>query len=86
MPGGCLGTNWTCALKDYDQNSEINARIDDAVSIRVDQDTNQIVINKCLVFRPSEILFALDRCAYDDVLWNLPEEESEEDEPDDGET
>ena len=69
------------AVEEYDATAEINERIDDAVSVRVDEGTNHIVINGHLVFRPSEVLFALDRCAYKDVLWNLPE-----DDPDDPET
>ena len=70
----------------YDQDIEINARIDGAVSVQVDQDTNNVIINESLIFRPSEILFALDRCAYIDALWNLLEKESRESEPDDEES
>ena len=68
------------ALREYDAAAEINERIDGIVSVRVDEYTNHIVINECLIFRPSEVLFALDHCAYKDVLWNLPE-----DSPDDSE-
>ena len=71
MSGECVGANGTCALKGYDDRAPINARIDETVSVRVDENTNMVIIDGDLHFRPSEILHALDRIAYDDIVATL---------------
>ncbi|MBW7996820.1 MAG: abortive infection family protein [Candidatus Glassbacteria bacterium] len=63
--------------REYNEEADENERMDTAVSVSVDEDNNHIVINDFLTFRPSQVLYALDRGAYVDVLSDLPEEEPE---------
>jgi hypothetical protein len=48
----------------YNENDIENAKIDDAAFANFDEETREIVINEFLRFRPSEILYVLDREGY----------------------
>jgi hypothetical protein len=50
----------------FDENDTENAKIDEATSAYFDEETREIVINEFLRFRPSEILYVLDREGYVD--------------------
>lgn len=50
----------------FEENNPDNARIDEAALVEFDEDAREIVINQFLRFRPSQILYDLDRDAYID--------------------
>jgi len=64
----------------FDEDDPINKKIDKNVSIKVDEIDNQIKINEFITFRPSAILYNLDRDAYIDVKELLPEDEEDDQE------
>ena len=59
----------------YDHDSPHNQRVDECCRVRVNEETQEIIINETLVFRPSEILFHLDAAAYADVIANISDTE-----------
>ena len=69
--------------RDFDEDAAINDVVDQGVLVSFDDDTGEVVINEDLKFRPSQILYILDRAAYVDVVSNLPPAlEAEEDDGD----
>ena len=54
--------------QEYDEDHNDNAIIDESVRIEVDSDTNEINFVDYGIFRPSQILYSLDRQAYKAAL------------------
>jgi Abortive infection C-terminus len=63
--------------KPYDPEDGINERIDLAVQVGFDADTHEFIINDAMRFRPSQVMYELDREAYIDVVSTLPENGAE---------
>lgn len=59
----------------YDPDDAVNERVDAAILMSVDEETSEIVLNEAMRFRPSQILYDLDREAYVDVVNSLPDED-----------
>lgn len=57
--------------KGFDHDAEINVLIDGAVEVWWDIELGQIILNGFLAFRPSEILYSLDRGAYVELFKEL---------------
>ena len=85
------GPNFKYTLRSYEAFERYNDIVDDNLSASIDADTREVVFNESMRYRYSQILFALDRSAYDDVIkgadLNAPEmlsvevqEETEEEE------
>lgn len=67
----------------FDDDAPENQRIDDAAIVEFDEDTHEVVLNELLRFRPSQILYTLDREAYVELATEVgsSEDDSDADEP-----
>jgi hypothetical protein len=75
-------TNLRYTRAEFDEQSPENAKIDRLADVQIDSDTLQIVINEAYRFRPSQILYDLDRDGYmneRNKAIALPEEDAEAD-------
>lgn len=54
--------------QEYDEKHDYNSLIDEALSVEIDEETNEINLVDYGAFRPSQILYALDRQAYKAAL------------------
>jgi hypothetical protein len=67
--------------EEYDESHNDNTLIDGAVRIDVDPETNEVNFVDYGIFRPSEILYALDREAYKSALQTAQNDAVNDDEP-----
>lgn len=58
--------NYEFTRKPFDQDDPENRKIDESVTVDFDEESREVVINDFVRFRPSEILYALDRLGYVD--------------------
>jgi len=63
--------------KPYDPEEYLNERIDAAVTVSVDLETSELIVNDSMRFRPSQIMYELDREAYVDIVNSLPDEDDD---------
>jgi hypothetical protein len=74
-------TNLRYTRAEFDEESADNTKIDRLADIQIDQDTREVVINEAYRYRPSQILYDLDREGYMNERAKaiaLPEEQEEE--------
>lgn len=74
-------TNLRYTRADFDEENPDNTKIDRLADIQIDQDTREVVINEAYRYRPSQILYDLDREGYMNERAKaiaLPEEQEEE--------
>jgi hypothetical protein len=58
--------NYEFTRKPFDENDPENQKIDEAAVVEFDDEDHEVVIDEFLRFRPSEILYVLDRLGYID--------------------
>lgn len=73
------GANLRYTSRPFDNDDEINRRVDMAVEVDFDEDSYEIVVNEFLTFRPSQILYVFDRPAYIELYTELETVEIEDD-------
>jgi hypothetical protein len=67
--------------QEYDEDHNNNTMVDEAILIEVDSETNEINFVDYGIFRPSQILYALDRQAYKAALQAAMDNAVNDDEP-----